>query len=130
MSLTAEAVQIPPSSGDGQLSDRTLAAGQPNELDLRRIQRSLRARARYRYVSPLVIAEAAGYRIVSACCSRNVDLAGGTIDIARISFDGQCGCWCVESKNHATGCWEPQAQGRLHEVLSLLNRDPQRRFWQ
>jgi len=128
--LKAETLQIPPSSSAAQSAGLALVAGQPNELDLRRIQRSLRGRARYRYVSPTVIAEPAGYRIVSACCSRNVDVAGGTIDIARISFDGQCGSWRVYAKNHTTGRWEPQAQGRLHEVLALLNRDPQRRFWQ
>ena len=53
----------------------------PNDVDRKRIERALAARVRYRYVSPEVQADEAGYRIQSPCCSRNVDKAGGTIDI-------------------------------------------------
>lgn len=103
---------------------------QPNEIDWRRIERALEQRARYRYVRPLVEADAGGYRIVSPCCSRNVDPTGGTIDIARLEYDELAGAWHLYSKNHDTLEWVPQAQGRLHDMLALLNADPQRIFWQ
>lgn len=102
----------------------------PNELDWRRIQRSLQQRLRYRYVSPIVESEPGGYRIVSPCCSRNIDPGGGPIDIARLVYEPQRNTWRLCSKNHATEVWELQAEGRLHELLALLNQDPQRVFWQ
>ena len=43
---------------------------QPNDLDLKRIQRGLESRRRYRYVSPVVAPVEAGYRIEAPCCSR------------------------------------------------------------
>lgn len=120
-----------------QMSRSTVAAvnigagqPQPNELDWRRIKRSLQRRARYRYVSPVVEREPGGYRIVSPCCSRNIDPGGGPIDIARLEFDNKRNTWRLYSKNHATLQWEPRSQGRLHELLALLNEDPQRVFWQ
>ena len=60
----------------------TMAPRHPNELDLRRIARAIQGRERYRYVKPHVIAAEAGYLVRSPCCSRNVDPAGGEIDIA------------------------------------------------
>lgn len=103
---------------------------QPNEIDWRRIQRSLKTRARYRYVAPVVEQELGGYRIVSPCCSRNIEPGGGRIDIARLAYDQEQDTWRIYSKNHTTHEWEPQSQGRLHELLSLLNHDPKRVFWQ
>jgi hypothetical protein len=62
--------------------------GQPAsvvDFTQRRIERALRERARYRYVSPRVLRDADGFRIESPCCSRNVDPGGGVIDIARLA---------------------------------------------
>lgn len=103
---------------------------QPNEVDWRRIERALERRGRYRYVRPAVEADDNGYRIVSPCCSRNVDAEGGSIDIARLAYDEAASCWRIYSKDHHTPAWVPRAQGRLHELLALLNADPQRIFWQ
>jgi len=100
------------------------------ELDRRRIVRALEQRGRYRYVTPQLEVEADGFRVVSPCCSRNVDPEGGTIDIARIAYDPQVAIWHLYSKNHATLEWVPQAEGRLYELLELLNADPDRVFWQ
>jgi len=102
----------------------------PGEMDWWRIERSLAKRVRYRYVSPSVLYEPGGFRIVSPCCSRNVDPAGGPIDIARLAFDRKRHTWLLHSKNHATQQWQLQSEGRLHELLTLLIQDPQRVFWQ
>jgi hypothetical protein len=101
----------------------------PNEIDERRILRSLQRRARYRYVSPELQADADGYRILSPCCSRNVDASGGKIDIARLGCDGQTGAWQLYSRNHVAQTWELQGEGLLHELLAFLCADPQRIFW-
>ena len=60
----------------------------PNEFDHKRIERALDQRERYRYVAPQVIADEDehGYRIESPCCSRNVEPAGGIIDIALLKY--------------------------------------------
>jgi hypothetical protein len=103
--------------------------GHRNEVDERRILRALKRRARYRYVSPEVQAEADGYRILSPCCSRNVDASGGRIDIARLVCDGQPGAWLLYSRNHVEQAWELQGEGRLNALLAILCADPQRVFW-
>jgi len=106
------------------------SAMQPTELDRRRIVRALELRARYRYVTPQLEVEPGGFRVVSPCCSRNVDPEGGTIDIARIEYDVQVAVWRLYSKNHATFEWVPQAAGQLYQLLDLLKEDPDRVFWQ
>lgn len=103
---------------------------QPNELDWRRIERALERRVRYRYVTPEVEAFDRGYRIVSPCCSRNIDPEGGAIDIAWLEFDETHENWRLYAKDHENHAWIFQAAGRLHELLKLLNEDPQRVFWQ
>lgn len=103
---------------------------QTSQLDRRRIERALEARARYRYVKPQLVLEPDGFRVVSPCCSRNVDPDGGTIDIARIECTAQLALWRLYSKNHGTLEWVLQAEGRLHELLDLLKQDPRRVFWQ
>lgn len=110
---------------------------QATELDRRRIGRALEDRVRYRYVTPQVDLALDGFRIVSPCCSRNIDPAGGKIDIARLEYDGQLAVWRLYSKNHAASDaasaeseWVLQAEGRLHELLELLKTDPHRIFWQ
>ncbi|MBY0579634.1 MAG: DUF3024 domain-containing protein [Burkholderiales bacterium] len=103
----------------------------PNEIDLRRIERRLSDRCRYRYVSPQVSAIPNGYEIRSPCCSRNIDKSGGMIDIARIEFVPQKRTWRLYSKEHEGGIWRFHAEyPNLPELLKAINEDPERRFWQ
>ncbi|MGA8172655.1 MAG: hypothetical protein WB816_17730 [Methylocystis sp.] len=106
------------------------ASAQPNEFDYRRIQRALKQRRRYRYVTPLLLKTANGYRIQSPCCSRNVDPDGGLIDIALLLFDDSNGNWRLLRKDHAAGAWELDSVfPRLAELLAYLGEDAERRFW-
>ncbi|CAL1239782.1 DUF3024 domain-containing protein [Candidatus Methylocalor cossyra] len=103
----------------------------PNELDLKRIERSLRQRRRYRYVTPEVRPVRGGYAIVSPCCSRNIDPEGGVIDIALLEFQDRVGCWRLYRKDHRAGRWVEHGEYRaLAPILELLNEDPHRQFWQ
>jgi hypothetical protein len=103
----------------------------PNEFDRKRIERALKARKRYRYVSPSVAAVAGGYRIESPCCSRNIDPEGGVVDIALVIQDSNRGTWQLFRKDHVKGVWEADCTfDRLVELLDLLNADPERKFWQ
>ena len=103
----------------------------PNDLDKKRIERAIAARKRYRYVTPRVLKTEGGYRIESACCSRNVDKDGGVVDIALVLFDPGDGRWLVHRKNHRAGTWElDSTHGRLTDALALINDDEDRRFWQ
>lgn len=103
----------------------------PNDLDRKRIERALRARKRYRYVMPNVLAVAGGYRIESPCCSRNIDADGGIIDVALLQFDAEQGAWQLYRKDHQSGTWELHSTSlRLPEALDRLNTDPERKFWQ
>jgi hypothetical protein len=104
-------------------------AAHPNEVDLRRISRLLKKRERYHYVSPSVEPVAGGYRIVSPCCSRNIDQAGGLIDIARIEWEA--GVWKLYSRDHARQQWLMHTQAsRLDRLMDYLNEDSKRVFWQ
>lgn len=104
---------------------------QPNDLDFKRIERALEARRRYRYVSPLLLKTANGYKITSPCCSRNIDPEGGIVDIALVLFDEGNRNWRLLRKNHECGVWElDSVYVRLAELLSHLNEDADRRFWQ
>jgi hypothetical protein len=103
---------------------------QPNELDFRRIHRALESRRRYRYVKPILLTTANGYRIQSPCCSRNIDPDGGVIDIALVLFDEGRRSWRLLRKDHEVGMWElDSVYSRLAELLAHLNEDPDRRFW-
>ncbi|MFG1297420.1 MULTISPECIES: DUF3024 domain-containing protein [Xanthobacter] len=103
----------------------------PNDFDRRRIERTIQGRKRYRYVEPRVLAVAEGYRIESACCSRNVDPEGGVVDIALLRFDADNGTWHLFRKNHQSKSWElDSTHARLIELLQLLNEDRERKFWQ
>jgi len=103
---------------------------QPNDLDFRRIERSLQKRQRYRYVSPVVLRTAGGYKIQSPCCSRNIDPDGGVIDIALLLLDGRRRVWRLLRKADALGEWEFDSEHeRLSELLAYLNEDAERRFW-
>lgn len=103
----------------------------PNELDLKRIERALQARKRYRYVQPKVLAVAGGYRVESPCCSRNIDPEGGVIDVALLQFDGHRPAWNLYRKDHKNGMWELHSSHLLlPALLDRLNADPERIFWQ
>jgi len=103
----------------------------PNDLDLKRIERAIQARKRYRYVSPRVLRAEGGYRIESACCSRNIDPEGGVVDIALLLYDGDRTAWQLFRKDHAKQAWElDSTHDRLADILALLNEDSERKFWQ
>lgn len=104
---------------------------QPNEFDRKRIERALVARARYRYVSPCVMPVHGGYLITSPCCSRNVDVDGGIVDVALLLYPLDAAIWCLYRKDHARLQWHLHSHyDRLAELLDQLNADPQRLFWQ
>ena len=100
------------------------------EMTTRRIEKALAARTRYLYVRPIVSWQDGACLITSPCCSRNVDPDGAVIDIARLAYSASDDCWQLFSKHHGSGTWLWQSQGRLTDMLSLLNRDPLRIFWQ
>ncbi|MBC9876496.1 hypothetical protein G8O24_03930 [Bradyrhizobium sp. INPA01-394B] len=103
----------------------------PNELDSRRIERALRSRQRYRYVSPNVEGVAGGYLIQSPCCSRNIDTEGGVIEIALLHYDGASATWQLLRKDHERGVWVLHSiHQQLASVTDVLNADPERVFWQ
>lgn len=103
----------------------------PNELDRKRIERALGSRQRYRYVSPKVSCVTGGYHIESPCCSRNIDVDGGVIDVALLHHDAASATWQLFRKDHRTGAWELHGvHQRLGSVTDVLNADPERVFWQ
>jgi len=103
----------------------------PNDFDRRRIERALKARKRYRYVTPSVVAVTNGYRIEAPCCSRNIDPNGGIVDVALLLYDDDHAVWQLFRKDHKKATWEFDSNyHRLVELLDLLNVDPDRRFWQ
>jgi hypothetical protein len=97
------------------------------DLAYRRVVRALRARRRYRYVKPEVRRQDAGFVVVSPCCSRNVDAAGGVIDIAWIECTDAA--WRLHHRDHAAQRWSCCAEGPLPRLLDLLCADPDRLFW-
>jgi hypothetical protein len=108
-----------------------VSAGAPQVRDLiqTRVVRALRQRTRYRYVRPCVLREGPGYRVESPCCSRNVDPAGGTIDIALLLPDG-AQRWCLLARDHAQGRWTPKLEHvPLALALDALCADAERVFW-
>ena len=108
-----------------------LPSAHPNEFDRRRIERALRSRQRYRYVTPRVAVVDGGYRIQSPCCSRNIDRAGGVIDVALMLHDVDRLRWQLFRKDHGAGSWLHDGDHkRLGEALERLNADPERIFWQ
>lgn len=101
----------------------------PNEVDRRRIEKMLRERERYRYVSPRVAPAEHGYLIKSPCCSRTVDPVGGEIDIARIEFQ-ENGCWLLYRKDDPSRHWRAHSEyTQLTTLLERLVADPMRDFW-
>ena len=103
----------------------------PNDLDRKRIERSLQTRKRYRYVTPRVMTTVGGYRIESPCCSRNIDKDGGVVDVALLLHDPDGARWELFRKDHATSLWQLDSRHeRLPTALERLNIDPERTFWQ
>lgn len=103
----------------------------PNDVDRKRIEKALARRARYHYVTPRVRASESGYRIVSPCCSRNIDKNGGEIDIALIGFTPQGSGWSLFSRDHGGQVWVACGEfSTLASLLELLVTDSERRFWQ
>lgn len=101
---------------------------QVHDLLQHRLEKALRRRLRYRYVRPNVLAEGAGYRIQSPCCSRKVDPSGGLIDIARLTHVDQC--WHLSARDHTTHTWIDRFQHESFDtVLNLLCTDSEREFW-
>jgi hypothetical protein len=112
------------------LGTGAMQAWQPNELDVRRIQRMLKQRARYLYVLPQVDMVERGYRIQSPCCSRNIDPDGGMVDIARLEYEPLLGVWKLFRKDHEQDCWEFfLLEQHLDGLIDYLNRDAARLFW-
>lgn len=103
----------------------------PNDLDRKRIERALKSRRRYRYVTPSVTTTIGGYRIESPCCSRNVDRDGGVVDVALLLHDADGARWQLFRKDHQNGLWQlDSTHERLPSALERLNADPDRSFWQ
>jgi len=103
----------------------------PNDVDRKRIEKALAARSRYRYVTPRVCATDSGYRIVSPCCSRNIDTNGGEIDIALIQFRARGPSWRLSSRDHKVQAWVAYGEfSTLAALLEPLLTDSERRFWQ
>ena len=103
----------------------------PNDLDRKRIERALKSRKRYRYVTPQVATTVGGYRIESPCCSRNIDRDGGVVDVALLLHDADRARWELFRKDHQKDLWLlDSTHDRLPAALERLNLDPERRFWQ
>jgi len=103
----------------------------PNDLDRKRIERALKSRKRYRYVTPSVLTAVGGYRIESPCCSRNIDAKGGVVDVALLLHDPDHAKWELFRRDHTKGLWQLDSiHERLPLALERLNADPERRFWQ
>ena len=103
----------------------------PNDLDCKRIERALKSRKRYRYVTPSVTTTIGGYRIESPCCSRNIDRDGGVVDVALLLHDAEGATWQLFRKDHKNGLWQlDSTHERLPSALERLKVDPERRFWQ
>ncbi|WP_085315080.1 DUF3024 domain-containing protein [Derxia lacustris] len=100
-----------------------------SSLDRKRIERAIKDRVRYKYVHPEVLPAEPGWRIVSPCCSRNVDPDGGVIDIAWIE-PLKAGGWRLHSRDHAKQAWVAQQDSlRIDALLEAIKLDPQRVFW-
>jgi hypothetical protein len=116
---------------DSNSATVTTGVMQPNEFDRQRVARAIASRKRYRYVSPSVHAVRDGYVIRSPCCSRNVDSAGGVVDVALLKYRQGPRPWALYRKEHDTGEWCLHAgYERLQELLEQLKVDPLRLFWQ
>ena len=102
----------------------------PNDIDCKRIERSLEKRRRYRYVNPEVCPADRGYVVRSPCCSHNVFQDGETIDIAFLSYSRLFGTWSLQYRDHPNRRWvEHSEHPNLAAALALLLLDPSHLFW-
>ena len=110
---------------------QAVGATNVHSFERARILRALKSRLRYRYVKPQVLREGQGWRIVSPCCSRNVDPDGGIIDIALLAPKrGLNGGWRLMARDHTLAVWVPHSEApRLDDLLEAVCQDPQRVFW-
>jgi|SRR5471032_446535 len=114
---------------DAAQRNDSLRNGRLFDMTVRQIERALCERTRYRYVLPRVLREGQGFRIESPCCSRNVDVNGGLIDIAWLSRD-DTGLWHLSARDHLRCRWTQQHESRdLAELLDALCIDRERIFW-
>lgn len=98
-------------------------------LDRAAIEQGLARRQRYKYVTPRVVAEDGGWKVVSPNCSRAIDPDGGEIDIAWLRPGPQG--WLLHARDHAAGTWVLRSPALpLHQAIALLCEDPNREFWQ
>ncbi len=110
----------------------TAAAGhyQPNAFDRKLVERALRERTRYRYVTPSVRIVDGGLWVESPCCSRRIDTKGGVVDIALLLCP-EPGAWQLYRKDHKAEKWLLHGTYQwLSELLEELKNDPQQQFWQ
>lgn len=109
-----------------------MIAGLPqlHEFERKQIERAVGRRTRYRYVRPTLRVLPEGILIESPCCSRRVDPAGGTIDVALLQR-ATSGGWRLYRRDHAAAKWTLHGRhGRLGDLLDSLIADPDRVFWQ
>jgi len=103
---------------------------QPNAFDRKQVERAIRERARYRYVTPAVKIVEGGFRIESPCCSRRIDPDGGVVDVAMLMCQ-QPGEWKLYCKDHEAAQWMLHGTYKwLSDLLEELKKDPQQKFWQ
>ena len=106
------------------------AIHQPNVFDRKQVERALRTRARYKYVTPAVKIVEGCFRIESPCCSRRVDADGGVVDIAML-LCARPGEWKLYCKDHEAAQWMLHGTYQwLSDLLEELKQDPQQKFWQ
>jgi hypothetical protein len=102
----------------------------PNAFDRKRVERALRDRTRYLYVTPAVRIVEGGFQIESPCCSRRVDADGGVVDIALLLCP-RPGEWKLFRRDHSAAQWVLHGTYQwLAELLEELKNDPQQKFWQ
>lgn len=122
--------------GTGGRGSGSFVGGQVFVLDRVRIEVALEARQRYKYVRPQVLQEGLGWKVRSPNCSRNIDPAGGEIDIAWLvptpPVDaGLPDAWLLQARDHAAACWRLVLRAStLAEALERLVQDEAREFWQ
>jgi hypothetical protein len=104
--------------------------GVPEASDRLELQRALRSRTRYRYVTPRIRTIVGGFRIESQNCSRRIDPDGGVVDIALLRLS-RSGTWRLFHKDHEAHEWLLYGlYQRITDLLIPLLTDPRRLFWQ
>lgn len=114
-------------------SDVMTSAGgllQPNEFDRKRIERTVAARRRYRFVKATVRAAEGGLRVESPCCSGRVDPNGGPVNIALLLYR-EPGVWQLHRMDHQAAEWLlHRTYAKLGDLLDELKNDAAQLFWQ